>query len=43
MKNLKLFSWEESLLEIRPNQRKGCQIHLTENVLQDIFPTSSSK
>ena len=25
------------MLKIRPNRRKGCQIHLTENVLQSIF------
>ena len=36
-KNIKLFSWEEGLLEIRLNQPKGCQLHLTENVLQDIL------
>ena len=37
IKNIKLFSWEEGLLEIRPNRRKGWQLHLTENVLQDIL------
>ena len=37
IKNMKLFSWEEGLLEIRPNRRKGCQLHLTENVLQGIL------
>ena len=25
------------MLKIRPNPRKGCEIHLTENVLQSIF------
>ena len=38
IKSIKLFSQEEGLLEIRPNRRKGWQLHLTENVLQDIFP-----
>ena len=38
MKNIKLFSWEEDLLEIRPNWRNGWQLHLTENVLQDVLP-----
>ena len=38
IKNIKLFSWEKGLLEIRPNRRKGCQLHLTENVLQDNPP-----
>ena len=37
-KNIKLSSWEKSLLEIKHNQRKSCQLHLTENVLQDILP-----
>ena len=32
IKNIKLFSWEQGLLEIRPSRRKGCQLHLTENV-----------
>ena len=31
-----MFSWEESLFKIRPNWRKGCQLHLTENLLQGI-------
>ena len=42
IKNMKLFSWEEGLLEIGPSQRKGCQLRLTERVLQDILPPSSS-
>ena len=37
-KNIKLFSWEKRLPEIKHNQRKGCQLNLTENVLQDILP-----
>ena len=37
-KNIKLFSWEEGLLDLRPNQHKVCQLHSTENVLQDILP-----
>ena len=39
---MKLFSREEGLLEIRPSRRKGCQLRLTEDVLQDIVPPSSS-
>ena len=35
IKNIKLFLWEESLLKIRPIRRKGCQLHLTENVSQN--------
>ena len=38
IKNIKLFSWEEGLLEIRPNQCKGWQLYLTENILQDFLP-----
>ena len=37
IQNIKLFSWEEGFLEIKPSRRKGCQFHLTENVLQDIL------
>ena len=36
IKNIKLFSWEEGLLEIGPNRRRGCQLRLNKNVLQDI-------
>ena len=42
-KNIKLFSWGENLLEIKPDRRKGCQFHLSENILQDILPPYSSK
>ena len=35
--NIKIFLWE-GLLETRPNQRKGSQLHLTENFSDDIFP-----
>ena len=37
IKNINLFSWEQGLLEIRPNRRKGWQLYLTENFLQDIL------
>ena len=39
IKNIKLYSGEKGLLEIRPNQCKGWQHHLTENVLQDVLPS----
>ena len=38
IEKIKLFSGEEGLLEIIPNRRKGWQLYLTENVLQDILP-----
>ena len=38
-KNAKLFLWEEGSLGVRPNRRKGFQLHLTENVLEDILPS----
>ena len=34
---------KKGLLEMILNGQKGCQLHLTENVLQDIFPPESSK
>ena len=37
-KNIKFFSEEECLLEIRDNRHKGCQLHLTEYVLQNVLP-----
>ena len=40
IKNNLLFSWE-GLLEIRSKRRKDWELHLTENILQDIIPPSS--
>ena len=37
IKNIKSFSREEILLKVRPNRRKGRQLHLTVNVLQDVL------
>ena len=39
IKKAKLFLWEEGSLGVRPNRRKGFQLHLTENVLEDILPS----
>ena len=38
-----IFVKKKGLLEIRLSRHKGCQLHLTENVLQDILPLESSK
>ena len=38
IKNNKLFLREEGLLKERPNKPESCQLHLTENVLQNILP-----
>ena len=35
---MKSFLREEALFAIRENRQKGCQLHLTEYVLQDVFP-----
>ena len=37
------FHKKKGLLEIRLNRHKGCQLCLTQNVLQDILPPESSK
>ena len=34
---------KKGLREIRLNRQNGCQLHLTENFLQDILPPESSK
>ena len=34
---------KKGLLEIKLNRHKGCQLHLTENVLQDILSSDSFK
>ena len=44
IKNIKLFKKKKKrLLEITLSQHKGCQLHLTENALQDILPPETSK
>lgn len=36
-KNVKSFSREEALFEIRKSRQNDCQLQFTENVLQDVF------
>ena len=38
-----IFGKKKRLLEITLSQHKGCQLHLTENALQDILPPETSK
>ena len=38
-----IFGKKKRLLEITLSRHKGCQLHLTENALQDILPPETSK